>query len=383
MNKEYISFSKPLIGSDEKKQISKVIDSGWLSTGKKTKLFEKRFKNYKKSKYALALNSCTAALHLSLKLLNLKKDDEVITSALTFSSTVNSIIMSGAKPILADVELNTLNIDPKEIEKKITKKTKAIIIVHFAGRPCDMRKILKIVRKYSLKLIEDCAHSIESKFNGKHLGTFGDFGCFSFYATKNLSIGEGGMLLTKNKKFYHRARILSLHGMDKSAWNRYGKNGYRHYDISEIGYKYNLMDLLSVIGLVQLKKLKQNHIKRKKIWDLYIKHFKNKKFKIPSSWDKKIFQHSYHLFNIFINKKRNQISRDDLILKLHKYKIGVGIHYRSIPEHSVYKKLYNWRINDYPNAKKIGRETISIPLTPSLKLKSVKRIIESINKILN
>ena len=196
-------------------------------------------------------------------LLNFKKGDEVITSALTFSSTINSIIISGATPVLADVNLETQNIDPKEIEKKITKRTKALLIVHFAGRPCDMTQILRIVKKYKLKLIEDCAHSIESKYKSKHVGTFGDFGCFSFYATKNLSIGEGGMLITNNKKLYERARVLSLHGMDKAAWNRYGKKGYRHYDVSEVGYKYNLMDLLSAIGIIQLKKISINYIKKK------------------------------------------------------------------------------------------------------------------------
>ena len=213
MNKNYIKFSKPLFGLEEKNAVNKVLKSGWLTTGSITLNFEKKFKRYKKSKYALALNSCTAALHLSLQLLNLKKKDEVITSALTFSSTINSIIISGAKPVLADVNINTQNIDPIEIEKKITKNTKAILIVHFAGRSCEMKEIMKLVKKYNLHLIEDCAHAIEAKYQNKHLGTFGTFGCFSFYATKNLSIGEGGMLITDNKKLYERARVLSLHGV--------------------------------------------------------------------------------------------------------------------------------------------------------------------------
>lgn len=380
MTKNYIKFSKPLLGQREKNEINKVIDSGWLTTGKKTLLFEKKFSSYKQAKYALALNSCTAALHLSLLLINLKKNDEVITSALTFSSTINSIVMTGAKPVLADVELNSQNIDPKDIEKKINKNTKAILIVHFAGRACNMNKIMKIVKKHKLHLIEDCAHSIEGKYQNKSLGTFGTFGCFSFYATKNLSIGEGGMLVTSNKKLYDRARVLSLHGMDKAAWNRYGKQGYRHYDVSEIGYKYNLMDLLSVIGIIQLSNIKKNLIKRKKIWDLYTKNFKNF-FKISSSWNKNEIQHSYHLFNMFLNKKRDGISRDEAILNLHKQKIGVGIHYRSVPEHSVYRKKFNWKLDDYPNAKKIGRETISLPLSPSLKKSEVLKVIKVIKNL--
>ena len=383
MKNNYIKFSKPLIGPEELKAVQKVLKSGWLTTGLITKTFENKFKKYKKVKYALALNSCTAALHLSLKLLNLKKKDEVITSALTFSSTINSIVNSGATPVLADVNFNTQNIDPNEIKKKITKNTKAILIVHFAGRMCEMDQIMKISKKYNLPVIEDCAHAIESKYRNKHAGTFGKFGCFSFYATKNLSIGEGGMLLTNNKKLYDRARILSLHGMDKAAWNRYGKNGYRHYDVSEIGFKYNLMDLLSAIGIEQFKKLKKNLNIRKKIWHNYYNNFKSKSFDLPKLWNSKKLDHSYHLFNIYFDKKRDGVSRDDIILKLHKDKIGVGVHYRAIPDHSIYKKMFKWKINDYPNAKKIGRKTISLPLSPSLTEHDVKKVIKSINKLVN
>ncbi len=381
MTKKYIKFSKPLIQLPERKAVDKVLKSGWLTTGKKTIEFENKFKKYKKTKYALALNSCTAALHLSLALLNLKKNDEVITSALTFSSTINSIIVSGAKPVLADIDFETQNINPDEIEKKITKNTKVILIVHFAGRPCNMTKIMKIVKKYKLKLIEDCAHTIEGKFENKNVGTFGTFGCFSFYATKNLSIGEGGMLITNNKKYYEKARILSLHGMDKAAWKRYGREGYRHYDVSQIGYKYNLMDLLSVIGIFQLEKLENNLKKRKKIWQNYFNSFKTKNLTIPGNWNKKKVKHCYHLFNIFLDKKRDGISRDEAILKLHKKKIGIGIHYRAIPEHSIYKKLYSWKINDYPNAKKIGRQTISLPLSPSLNKNEITKVIKAVIQI--
>ena len=379
---KYINFSKPKIGLDERKAVDRVLKSGWLTTGQKTIQFENRFKKYKNAKYALALNSCTAALHLSLQLLNLKKKDEVITSALTFSSTINSIINSGAKPVLADVNINTQNIDPIEIEKKITKNTKAILIVHFAGRPCEMNEIMKLVKKYKLYLIEDCAHAIEAKYQNKHLGTFGTFGCFSFYATKNLSIGEGGMLITDNKKLYERARVLSLHGMDKAAWNRYGKSGYRHYDVSEVGYKYNLMDLLSAIGVEQFKKLNKHYQIRKKFWDIYQNSFKNKSLINPKSWPKNIIKHSYHLFNIYLEKKRDGISRDKAIIELHKKKIGVGIHYRAIPDHSIYKKLFGWNINKFPNAKKIGRETLSLPLSPSLKKRDIIRVIKSVNDII-
>jgi dTDP-4-amino-4,6-dideoxygalactose transaminase len=189
------------------------------------------------------------------------------------------------------------------------------------------------------------------------------------------------MLITNNKKDYERARVLSLHGMDKAAWNRYGKKGYRHYDVTEIGYKYNLMDMLSAIGIIQLKKIDVNNKKREIIWQNYNKGFKKLSFKTPANFNKKIIQHSFHLYNIFINKKKDGISRDDLILELHKKKIGVGIHYRAIPEHSVYKKNFGFKLNDYPNAKKIGRETISLPLSPLLKKNEIRRVIDVLKNI--
>lgn len=378
---KYIKFSQPFIGRQEIKSTINTLKSGWLTTGKKTKIFEDKFKKFKGSKYAIALNSCTAAIHLSLLALGLKKGDEVITTALTFCSTINSIIYTGATPVLVDVDPVTQNIDHNKIEKKITKKTKALLVVHFAGRPCEMNKISKIAKKYNLKLIEDCAHAIETQYNSKNTGTFGDFGCFSFYATKNLVTGEGGMIITNNKKFYQKIKVLSLHGMDKAAWNRYGKQGYRHYDVTQIGYKYNMSDIQSSIGIEQLKKLNIHHKIRENIWNKYEKSFKNLSFGKPKSFNQKKIKHSYHLYNLFINKQRDGLSRDQAISQLHKKKIGVGIHYRAIPEHSIYKKIFGWKLKDYPNSKRIGRETISIPLSPALKEKEVDTIIKSIKKI--
>ena len=380
-NLKYIKFSQPLIEQKEISEVIKTLKSGWLTTGNKTKIFEKNFLKYKNAKYAVALNSCTAAIHLSLMCLGLKPEDEVITSALTFCSTVNSIIHAGGRPILADVERDTQNIDPKDIEKKITKKTKAILVVHFGGRPCKMTEIMKIAKKNKLIVIEDCAHAIETKYKGKHVGNFGDFGCFSFYATKNLVTGEGGMLITKNKKYFNKIKILSLHGMDKAAWKRYGKLGYRHYDVSEIGFKYNMMDLQAAIGIHQLNRIERNHKKRKKIFNTYKKNLKSLNIILPNAIDKNI-KHSYHLFTLLINKKINGINRDEFMLKMHKHQIGVGIHYRSIPEHSIYRKKFGWKLKNYPNSKKIGQETVSIPLSPALSKIEINKIIKSIKQII-
>ena len=227
IRKTNIIFGKPNIGAEEIRYVKKVINSKWIGTGPITEKFEHNFKIYKQTKFALSVNSCTAALHLSLLSLNLNRGDEVITTPMTFASTINSIILAGGKPVLADINKETFNIDPQKILEKITKKTKAIILVHLAGLPCEIKKIKKIVNKHKLFLIEDCAHSIESKYNGKHLGNFGDTGCFSFYSTKNLTTGEGGMIITQKKKIAEKIRVLRLHGLSKDAWKRHLPNSVK------------------------------------------------------------------------------------------------------------------------------------------------------------
>ena len=240
---QYIVFGKPLINSKQKKEVLHTLNSGWIGSGPKVQILEEKFKKYKKIKYSSAVNSCTAALHLSLNALNLNKSDEVIVPAMTFCSTVNAIIHSGAKPVLADVDYKTGNITAESITKKITKRTKAIVIVHLAGNPCEMDSILKIVKTNNLFLIEDCAHAIEGKYKGRELGTFGNFGCFSFYVTKNLTTAEGGMIISNNQKRINKIKVSALHGLSKDAWSRFSDKGYKHYQVTELGFKYNMTDL--------------------------------------------------------------------------------------------------------------------------------------------
>lgn len=379
--KKYITFGAPSFGNAEINSVVKCIKSGWVGTGPKVQEFEKKFSIYKDVKSSIAVNSCTAALHLSLKSLNLSKTDEVITSALTFCSTVNSIILSGAKPVLADVEFNSQNIDPKDIEKKINKNTKAIVIVHFAGRPCDMEKIMNLVKKYKLVLIEDCAHAIESTYNGKHCGTFGTFGCFSFYATKNLVTAEGGMITTKNDVKVKKLKQLALHGMSKDAWKRFSDKGYRHYNVIDCGFKYNMTDIQASLGVEQLKKINSLWKKREKIWKNYNEAFRKLKLTTPFKVNEKS-KHAYHLYTLMINKKDNRIDRDNFLKKMHDFGIGTGVHYRSIPSHSFYRKKYGWKKNQYKNASLIGDQTVSIPLSAKLSKTDVDRIILTTKKIL-
>ena len=379
--KKYITFGSPLIENDEINSVIKCLKSGWIGTGPKVQEFEKNFSKYKNINNSIAVNSCTAALHLSLKSLNLKKTDEVITSALTFCSTVNSIILSGARPVLADVDFNSQNIDPEDIVKKINKNTKAIVIVHFAGRPCDMDTIIKIVKKYKLFLIEDCAHAIESQYNDKHCGTFGIYGCFSFYATKNLVTAEGGMIITNRDKKVKKLKQLALHGMSKDAWRRYNDKGYKHYNVIDLGFKYNMTDIQASLGVEQLKKIDLLWIKRKKIWNIYNNFFKDLNVIIPSKVESNM-KHAYHLYTILISKKVNGMHRDVFLKKMHDFGIGTGVHYRSIPSHSFYKKKYGWIKKNFKNASQIGDQTVSIPLSAKLNNEDIDRIVTTSERIL-
>lgn len=377
----FITFGSPAIGDSEISMVSEVLRSGWLGTGPKVKCFEDNFKLYKGAHSAIAVNSCTAALHLSLISSGISSGDEVITTALTFCATVNSIIHAGGRPVLVDIDEITLNIDENKIEEAITPRTKAIVPVHFAGRPCNMKKIAEIADKYGLKVIEDCAHGIEGSYHNLPLGTIGDFGCFSFYSTKNITTGEGGMLICKDVDQEDQVRRLALHGMSKDAWKRFSPEGYQHYDVVDAGYKYNMMDIQAAIGLVQLVQIEDFRKKRESIWSRYMKDFEGLPIVLPAPPELDT-KHAYHLFTLQIEKKNTGLTRDEFILAMHKKKIGVGVHYRAIPEFTYYKDKFGWSLEDFSSAKKIGQSTVSIPLSQKLTDNEVSRIIYSVREIL-
>lgn len=378
---KFIIFGKNIISQKEILEVNKTLKSGWIGTGKKVIKFEKEFARYKNTSYSKAVNSCTAALFLSLKALNLKFSDEVIIPALSFVSTANVVLHAGAKPRFVDVDLYTRNIDLNKIENSINKNTKAIIVVHFAGLPVDMKKLMKIVNKYKIKLIEDCAHAIETKYNSQHTGTFGSFGCFSFYPNKNITTGEGGMILTKNKSLLKKINPLVLHGLNKDAWKRFSVTKNINYDVSYPGYKFNMTDIQASIGIHQLSNISEKHRIRKKIWNIYLKELKNLPIILPIDADK-ISQHGYHLFPIVIPKK-NKKNRNKVIDIYFKNNIGVGIHYPAIPNFTYYKKILKFDINKYPITKQIGSNTLSLPLYPSLSNSDLERVIRCTKNIFN
>ncbi|KPA13050.1 pyridoxal phosphate-dependent aminotransferase [Candidatus Magnetomorum sp. HK-1] len=377
-----IIFGAPKIEDDEIEEIVSVIKSKWIGTGPRVDKFEDMFRKYKKAKFVTAVNSCTAALHLSLIAARLEPGDEVITTPLTFCATINAIIHAHCTPVLADVDLKTMNISPECIEKKITSRTRAILPVHFSGRPCDMDKIVQISKKNSLKIIEDCAHAIEAEYKGQPTGLFGDFGCFSFYVTKNITTGEGGMVIARNENDMERIKIMALHGMKKDAWKRFGDKGYEHYSIVECGYKYNMIDLQAAIGIHQLMRIEKYWQGRKLLWDIYNESFADLPLQLPV--DPEIdTKHAYHLYTILLNPEITGIDRDEFIKKMSGKKIGTGVHYLSIPEHPYYQQRFGWKPEDYPNAMQIGRQTVSLPFSASLENSDIDNIICAVKQIIH
>lgn len=378
---QFLIFGNPAIEDAEIQEVLATMKSGWLGTGPKVMSFENDFKAYKGAQYAVAVNSCTAALHLSLLAASLEPGDEVITTPLTFCATVNAIIHAGATPVLADVDPVTMNIDPAQVKARITRKTKAIVPVHFAGRPCDMDAICKIASRHKLKIIEDCAHAVETEYRGLKAGTIGDFGCFSFYVTKNITTGEGGMILTRRQEDADKLKVLALHGMSKDAWKRFSDEGYNHYNVVEVGFKYNMMDLQAAIGIHQLQRVTPYWQRRQEIWQRYNQAFADLPISLPAAPETDTI-HAYHLYTILIDEVKTGISRDAFLKAIHAQNIGVGVHYLSIPEHSYYQQRFGWQPEDYIHAARIGRQTVSLPLSAKLTDVDVEDVITAVRKCL-
>jgi dTDP-4-amino-4,6-dideoxygalactose transaminase len=379
LRKDFLVFGAPQIQQPEIDAVVRVLESGWLGTGPRVAEFEKDFAAYKRASHAVAVSSCTAALHLSLLAAGIGPGDEVITTAMTFCATVNTIIHTGATPVLADIDPLSLNLDPRAVEAAVTERTRAIIPVHFAGRPCDMDAISAIAERHGLMVIEDCAHAVETEYKNKPAGTIGDFGCFSFYVTKNVATGEGGMVLTAAAEQAEHVRTLSLHGMSNDAWKRFGSEGFKHYEVVEAGFKYNMMDLQAAIGIQQLRRVEANWVRRGEIWGQYDEYFRDLPITRPAKvepWAR----HARHLYTIFVNEARTGISRNAFLEFLTSRKIGAGVHYLSIPEHGYYRFRFGWRPEDYPHAMQAGREILSLPLSAVTSDADVADVVDAVGK---
>lgn len=379
--KKYIVFGSPYIGQEEITEMIKTLKSGWIGTGPKVAKFERAISRYTGAKFSLALNSCTAGLHLSLLVCGVGPGDEVITTPLTFCATVNTIIHSGAKPVFVDVDRKTMNIDVNLIERAITKRTKVIAPVHLAGRPCAMDEIMKIAKKHNLFVIEDAAQALGSEYKGRKIGLLGDLTCFSFYVTKNIITGEGGMVTTKNKEFADKIKIYALHGMSEDAWKRYSDDGYKHYEVIYPGFKYNMTDMQASLGIHQLKRIAVFDKIRQKIWDLYNDGFKYLPVVLPAPFERDS-HHNKHLYTLLIDKEKCGISRDKFMQEMHHHGIGTGVHFIPVHLHKYYSKRFGYKKGDYPNAEYIGERTVSLPMSAKLTEFDIYRIIKAVKEVI-
>ena len=268
-----------------------------------------------------------------------------------------------------------------DVRRKVTERTRALLPVHFAGRPCDMQSLCTIAKEHKLRLVEDCAHAIETEFQGRKAGTFGDFGCFSFYVTKNVVTGEGGMLLARREEDLARAKVLGLHGMSKDAWKRFGDAGYKHYQVVDAGFKYNMTDLQAAIGIHQLRRVEPYWLRRQAIWERYNASLRDLPITLPAPPEAKT-RHAYHLYTILVDESKTGIARDHFLESMTARKIGAGVHYLSIPEHPYYQERFGWRPADFPNAMRIGRQTVSIPLSAKLTDADAGDVIAAVRSVI-
>lgn len=376
----FLVFGSPDIRREDMDEVYNTLVSGWISTGPRVEKFEQKIKEYVGTKYALAVNSCTAGLHLAMLVSGIKEGEEVITCPMTFAATANVIHHINAKPVFVDCLRDSGNIDSAQIEEKITDRTRAIIPVHFAGRPADMNPILKIAEKHKLVVIEDAAHALEAWYKGAKIGAIGDLASFSFYVTKNVTTGEGGMVTTNNDEYARKIQQYALHGLSKGAWKRYSDQEFKHYQVVFPGYKYNMMDIQAALGLHQVARVEENLKRRESIWKYYDERFSDLPFFIPSP-PQEDTRHARHLYTILVDLDRVSTDRDTIQRSLSCENIGTGIHYISLHLHAYYRETYGFREDDFPNARFISERTLSLPLSPKLTDSDVEDIVNAVRKV--
>ena len=373
-----LAFAPPLVGVDEIAEVVATLESGWLTTGPRVAAFERAFAEYCDAAQAVALNSCTAALHLSLLASGVGPGDEVVTTPLTFCATANTIVHTGGRPVFADIDPFTQNLDPTAAAHAITPRTRVVLPVHFAGRPVDVEAIGTLARRNGLRVIEDAAHCVEGIADGRKVGSIADFTCFSFYATKNLTTGEGGMVTTNDEQAASFIRTASLHGMSRDAWTRYAPGGQSQYDVVMAGFKYNMMDLQAAIGLHQLARLEQRHARRESIWLAYDAAFATLPLRLPAETVAGA-RHARHLYTILVDERTAGLSRDALQERLTARGISTSIHFRALHLHPYYQERYGLARGMYPVAEAVSDTTLSLPLSAGMTVSDVERVIEAVH----
>jgi dTDP-4-amino-4,6-dideoxygalactose transaminase len=377
----YIVFGSPLIGEEEIAEMCATLRSGWLGTGPKVQRFEQMFREFVGAKHAVAVNSCTAALHLSLLVSGVKPGDEVITTPMTFCATANAILHAGARPVFVDIDPDTMNLDVAGVEAAVTSRSRAIVPVHLAGRPCAMDEVSALAARHGLLVIEDAAHCIEGSYRGRKVGSLSPLTCFSFYVTKNITTGEGGMVTTDNDEFAAKLKMYALHGMSADAWHRFSDKGYKHYQVVFPGFKYNMTDMQASLGMHQLGRLEGQLQRRNEIWQRYDEAFADLPVRTPAPAEPDTI-HARHLYTLLVSPERCGKERDEVLLELHALGIGTGVHYTALHLHPYYQETFGYREGMFPHAEKIGASTLSLPLSAKLSDEDVARVIEAVREVL-
>jgi dTDP-4-amino-4,6-dideoxygalactose transaminase len=381
MAMQHLSFHRPEITDEDVQSVVETLRSGWLTTGPKVKRFEEDFARYVGCSHAVAVNSGTAALHLALDAIGIKEGDEVIVPTMTFAATAEVVLYFKAKPVLVDCQPDTLNLDPEQIERAITPRTKAIIPVHMGGQPCDMNLILQLARHYNLKVIEDAAHALPAAYRGKRVGTISDITCFSFYATKTITTGEGGMATTENPEWANRMRMMSLHGISLDAWDRYTDKGSWYYEIIRPGWKYNLTDIAAALGIEQLKRCDQFYEARRRTAAHYHEAFADlPEIQVPVCMPGT--QHAWHLYVIQLHIEQLRINRQEFVKALKSRNIGTSVHFIPLHLHPFYRDALGYRPADFPQATAVFERIVSLPIYPKMTEADVRDVIVAVRKLI-
>jgi len=378
MRQTFLPFSRPTIDDAEINEVVATLKSGWITTGPRVQQLEQMFRDYTGAPHAIALNSATAGLHVALLALDLQPEDEVITSAMTFVATYNTIEQAGARVVPIDVDPKTYNMDINLLEKAITKKTRAIVPVHFTGVAVDLDPVYALAKKYNLRVIEDAAQAVGAEYKGKRLGSFGDICIFSFHPNKNMTTGEGGMLITFDDELARKVKVMKFHGIDRDSWNRFSKTGSQEYDVVMPGFKYNMLDIQAALGIHQLPKLAGFNEKRAQLAERYFELLKDVKGlqlpEVPSY----AHYHTWHLFTVQVL----DMGRDDFMNALKEQNIGTGLHYQAPFLYSYYRNKYGFNVDQFPNAAALGERIVSLPLCPLLTFEEQDEVVQAIFRIM-
>ena len=375
-----IIFGAPLIGEAEVTSVAECIRSRWIGLGERVGRFEQEFAAYKQAPCAAAVSSCSAALHLALVALGITSGDEVIAPSMTFCSTIHAIVHTGATPVLVDCDRTSMNIDPSMIETRITPRTKALIVVHMCGRSCEMDPILEIARMHGLKVVEDCAHAIETTYRGCSAGLIGDMGCFSFYPTKSITTGDGGMVISRHRDLINRVKLLAYNGIATNTWTRFAE-GLSGYGVIAAGFKYNMTDIEAALGLPQLPLLEERWAQRERLWFAYNERLEGLPVVVPETGNPDS-RHAYHLYTPLLQLEKLSVGRQPIVAAMEAENIGVGIHYEPMHSQPYYRERLGYRDDDLPNSSYIGERTISLPLSAGMTEKDVADVCTALARVL-